>query len=185
MFDSTTYPNSRSLQTQQSRMGSNLVMPSRKLSPNLLLGSYVGSCVGRQALNGLCRYPEMVDLHVENLASALLSLNLQDIQDRLDEKLRSFANGEIPHAAHAVSALYSILVCYRTSGIPPATDNPGTRAKSKCTWAEGGNCGTPPHRKPMYIALIQSMHCQGHSSLDAPSELNPPQRIPSPLLSHY
>ena len=24
-------------------------------------------------------------------------------------------------------------------------------------------------------------HCQGHSSLDAPSELNPPQRIPSPL----
>ena len=27
--------------------------------------------------------------------------------------------------------------------------------------------------------------CQGHSSLDAPSELNPPQRIPSPLLLHY
>ena len=23
--------------------------------------------------------------------------------------------------------------------------------------------------------------CQGHSSLDAPSELNPPQKIPSPL----
>ena len=28
-------------------------------------------------------------------------------------------------------------------------------------------------------------YCQGHSSLDAPSELNPPQRIPSPLLLHY
>ena len=27
--------------------------------------------------------------------------------------------------------------------------------------------------------------CQGHSSLDAPSELNPPQRIPSPLVLHY
>ena len=26
-----------------------------------------------------------------------------------------------------------------------------------------------------------SPSCQGHSSLDAPSELNPPQRIPSPL----
>ena len=25
--------------------------------------------------------------------------------------------------------------------------------------------------------------CQGHSSLDAPSELNPPQRIPSPLFN--
>ena len=27
--------------------------------------------------------------------------------------------------------------------------------------------------------------CQGHSSLDAPSELNLPQRIPSPLLLHF
>ena len=26
-----------------------------------------------------------------------------------------------------------------------------------------------------------TVDCQGHSSLDAPSELNPPQRIPSPL----
>ena len=26
-----------------------------------------------------------------------------------------------------------------------------------------------------------SGQCQGHSSLDAPSELNPPQRVPSPL----
>ena len=32
---------------------------------------------------------------------------------------------------------------------------------------------------------ILSPPCQGHSSLDAPSELNLPQRIPSPLLSHY
>ena len=30
-----------------------------------------------------------------------------------------------------------------------------------------------------------SPECQGHSSLDAPSELNPPQRIPSLLLLHY
>ena len=27
----------------------------------------------------------------------------------------------------------------------------------------------------------EARDCQGHSSLDAPSELNPPQRIPSPL----
>ena len=31
-------------------------------------------------------------------------------------------------------------------------------------------------RRPLEMGL-----CQGHSSLDAPSELNPPQRIPSPL----
>ena len=28
---------------------------------------------------------------------------------------------------------------------------------------------------------MDAIDCQGHSSLDAPSELNPPQRIPSPL----
>ena len=28
---------------------------------------------------------------------------------------------------------------------------------------------------------LAGANCQGHSSLDAPSELNPPQRIPSPL----
>ena len=32
-----------------------------------------------------------------------------------------------------------------------------------------------------YLKLKGAMACQGHSSLDAPSELNPPQRIPSPL----
>ena len=31
------------------------------------------------------------------------------------------------------------------------------------------------------VGRPSSLHCQGHSSLDAPSELNPPQRIPSPL----
>ena len=36
---------------------------------------------------------------------------------------------------------------------------------------------------PKDLASLQSSlsSCQGHSSLDAPSELNPPQRIPSPL----
>ena len=33
------------------------------------------------------------------------------------------------------------------------------------------------YRKPGFMEV----YCQGHSSLDAPSELNPPQRIPSPL----
>ena len=29
--------------------------------------------------------------------------------------------------------------------------------------------------------ITEEVDCQGHSSLDAPSELNLPQRIPSPL----
>ena len=34
------------------------------------------------------------------------------------------------------------------------------------------------------VGTLKSQNCQGHSSLDAPSELNPPQRIPSSLM-HY
>ena len=35
--------------------------------------------------------------------------------------------------------------------------------------------------RSMSHSAILLRECQGHSSLDAPSELNPPQRIPSPL----
>ena len=38
---------------------------------------------------------------------------------------------------------------------------------------------------PYLLSDIRDYICQGHSSLDAPSELNPPQRIPSPLVLHY
>ena len=35
------------------------------------------------------------------------------------------------------------------------------------------------------VPTLEPVVCQGHSSLDAPSELNLPQKIPSPLLLHY
>ena len=106
------------------------------------------------------RYPEMVDLHAENLVSKLLSSdsNSQDVQERLDKKLRSFANREILHAANAVSALFGILAHYPTSDIPPKTKDTNPQAGPKCTWAGGDNQDIPPHQKSMNIALIKSMH---------------------------
>ena len=104
------------------------------------------------------RYPVMIDLHAGNLASALLSPNSQDIEARLNEKLESFADGEIPHAADAVSALFGILARYRASDMPSGANNANPRAESRCTWAAGGNYNIPPHRKSMNIALIKSMH---------------------------
>ena len=104
------------------------------------------------------RYPEMIDLHTGNLASALLSPNPEDVQERLNEKLRSFANGEIPHAADAISALFGILACFPASVTPPDTNNRNPPAESKCTWVAGSKVKTPPHRKSMNIALIRSMH---------------------------
>ena len=41
------------------------------------------------------------------------------------------------------------------------------------------------NRVCVFCFFVLLRNCQGHSSLDAPSELNPPQRIPSPLLLHY
>jgi len=104
------------------------------------------------------RYPEMIELHAGNLALALLAQNSQDTQERLDKKLRSFADGEIPHAADAFSALFGILASYRPSDAPPGTEDANPRAELKCTWVAGGNCNIPPHRKSMNIALIRSMH---------------------------
>jgi len=100
----------------------------------------------------------MIDLHAGNLALVLLAQNSQDTQERLDEKLRSFADGEIPHAADAFSALFGILARYHPSNTPPGTENANPRVKSKCTWAVNGNCNIPPHRKSMNIALIRSIH---------------------------
>ena len=133
-----------------------MLLKKRFLS--LLLGSYARSSASRRALNELSRYPEMVDLHIENLASALLSSKSQGVQERLNEKLDSFADGEIPHAASAVSALFGLLAHYRASETPLETGNSNPPAKSECTWAEGGGREIPPHRKSMNIALIKSMH---------------------------
>ena len=125
---------------------------------SLLLGSYARSSASRRALNEVYRYPEMVDLHVENLASALLSSNPQEVRERLNEKLRSFANGDIPHAANAVSTLFGVLARYSASEPSSETDNPKIQTTSKCTWAAGGNRESPPHRKSMNTALLKSMH---------------------------
>ena len=43
-------------------------------------------------------------------------------------------------------------------------------------WVEIQRRASPSHHEELPVR-----ECQGHSSLDAPSELNPPQRIPSPL----
>jgi len=104
-------------------------------------------------------YPEIIGLHAENLALALLSPDSQDIQERLNKKLRSFADGEIPHAADAVSTLFGILARCRASDAPPGASHASPRAESKCTWVVDANPDISPHRKSMNIALIRSMHC--------------------------
>ena len=126
-----------------------------------LLQVYVSVGVSLRAIappTNHSRYPEIIDLHARNLASVLLSQDSQDVQERLNEKLQSFTNGQIPHAAHAFSTLLGILARYRASDQPPDVDSPNLQAKLTCTWVVGGSCKISPHRRFMNTALIRSMH---------------------------
>ena len=49
-------------------------------------------------------------MHAENLATILTGFNSGEAQDRLDEQLRYFAEGEIGHASEAFSSLWRTLI---------------------------------------------------------------------------
>lgn len=49
-------------------------------------------------------------MHVENLASILTEDTSGSVQDRLDERLQAFTEGEIDHASEAFSSLWEILL---------------------------------------------------------------------------
>ena len=54
-------------------------------------------------------YPEMLGIYVKNLVSVLTKTDSGQLQDRLDERLRAFADGEIDHASEAFSSLWRTL----------------------------------------------------------------------------
>ena len=54
-------------------------------------------------------YPEILKIHVENLASILTKVDTVEVQDQLNERLQAFADGEIDHASEAFSSLWRTL----------------------------------------------------------------------------
>ena len=54
-------------------------------------------------------YPEILQIHVENLASILTGVDSGEVQDQLDEQLQVFVEGEIGHASEAFSSLWETL----------------------------------------------------------------------------
>lgn len=54
-------------------------------------------------------YPEILKMHVENLASVLTRIDSEGVQDQLNERLKAFAEGEIDYASEAFSSLWRIL----------------------------------------------------------------------------
>jgi hypothetical protein len=62
---------------------------------------------------------------------------------------------------------------------PPRAVTPGRQVSGQRCWTRRKVDQAPGAGASGQLFWRAS--CQGHSSLDAPSELNPPQRIPSPL----
>ena len=63
-------------------------------------------------------------MHVTRLASLLSPANessVKDICDKLDEKIDCYVNGELDHAADAVSLLWK----FSRGPVPAAPDSPG------------------------------------------------------------
>lgn len=60
-------------------------------------------------IEGNCSYPEILEMHVESLASILTGVDSGEVQDQLDEQLQAFAEGEISHASEAFSSLWETL----------------------------------------------------------------------------
>lgn len=54
-------------------------------------------------------YPEILRIHVENLASILTQVDSVEVQDQLNKQLQAFAEGEIDHASEAFSSLWRTL----------------------------------------------------------------------------
>ncbi|KAF9642233.1 hypothetical protein BDM02DRAFT_3264538 [Thelephora ganbajun] len=56
-------------------------------------------------------YPEILRMHVENLASILIKVDSEEVQGQLNERLQAFSEGEIDHASEAFSSLWRTLTC--------------------------------------------------------------------------
>ena len=68
-------------------------------------------------------YPEILGMHVENLASILIKAKSEETQNQLDERLQAFAAGEIDHASDAFSSLWRVLAQSESSGsVQPRSD---------------------------------------------------------------
>ena len=55
------------------------------------------------------RYPELRELELRQLARELLSSDLSHALGSLKEKIKSYTDGQLPHAEHILPALYELM----------------------------------------------------------------------------
>lgn len=92
-------------------------MPFERPSADLYLSmSYEYGTLFPPDMQSPSSYPEMLGIHVKNLASVLTETDSGQLQDRLDERLRAFADGEIDHASEAFSSLWRTLTTKNGEG---------------------------------------------------------------------
>ena len=134
--------------------------------PGDLQQIYLSVCIGGLGCHRyltLCNrsYPEILGMHVENLASVLIRANSEETQNQLDERLQAFAAGEIDHASEAFSSLWRVLAQSESSeSIRPHSD--AVRPSCLCQWfilMHVWQSGSPPSVDSPLLnaALIKSI----------------------------
>ena len=56
-----------------------------------------------------CRYPELRELELEQLAHTLLSTDSGPVLDALKDKIKFYTRGQLPHAKEILMALYELM----------------------------------------------------------------------------
>jgi len=92
-----------------------------------------------------CRYPELRELELEQLAHTLLSTDSGPVLDALKDKIKVYTRGQLPHAKEILTALYGLMErnepFKKTSVQSPAPSKRGTagrdwkRLKDALTWS--------------------------------------------------
>lgn len=91
-------------------------------------------------------YPQILGMHIENLASILTEVDSGEVQDQLDERLQAFSEGEIDHASDAFSSLWMRL-----------TQNGGGETPCETRSRVQSEALSSTVSPPLSIALIKSM----------------------------
>jgi len=108
------------------------------------------------------RYDEIRTVQVARLVSVWLSGGGESaaLHKKLDEKIDSYASGELEHAVEAISAIWDLS---RKKGALPSTPRVDQRVSRKVSRGEWGEWGPMQRERYMRTSLVESI--QGRSLL--------------------
>ena len=103
--------------------------------------------LGRTEFSHRCRYPDIRELELKQLARVLLSTDSSPALHALKDKIKAYTAGQLPHAKHILPALYELMETDEAIKLtaphawpavpskPAATGGNWERLKDALTWS--------------------------------------------------